>query len=200
MEAAFAAREKSPPTVTRTAQAIVIFEVTQVQPPQTPTFQQIKQQVTQQFRQERVRMLLTTKTRELSDRARAEHDLKRAAKELGATVKTSELVGVNSQVPDLGSMSGAAGQAFELKVGEISGPIDSGRSGAVLMLTERKEPSAAELQQSAERIREELLLRKRNETLAVYFGGLRQQLQREGKIKINEDELKTLTRNTFAGS
>src|SRR5919201_5443450 len=100
-------------------------------------------------------MLLITKTRELSDRARAEHDLKRAAKELGATVKTSELVGVNSQVPDLGSMSGAAGQAFELKVGEISGPIDSGRSGAVLMLTERKEPSAAELQQSAERIREE---------------------------------------------
>ena len=38
--------------------------------------------------------------------------LKAAAKEVGATVKTSELVSPSSQVPDIGSMSGAGAVAF----------------------------------------------------------------------------------------
>src|SRR5262249_50907275 len=123
MEAVFSTPEKSRPSVTRTAQAIVAFEVPEVRPPQTPTFEQIKQEVAQQFRQERARTMMLVRTQQLSDRARAERNLKQAAKEVGATVKTSELVGVNSQVPDLGSMSGPASEAFKLKVGEISGPI-----------------------------------------------------------------------------
>jgi peptidyl-prolyl cis-trans isomerase D len=200
MEAAFSANEKAPPMVTRTPQAIVVSQVIEVKPPQTPTFEQIKQQVAQQLRQERSRTLLIARTQELSDRARAEHNLKRAAKQLGATLKTSELVGPDSQVPDLGNMSGPAKEAFTLKVGEISAPIFTGRDGAVLALVERKEPSSAELQKSEERVREGLLQRKRAETLNIYFSSLKQQLQRDGKIKINEDELKTLTRNVFPGT
>jgi peptidyl-prolyl cis-trans isomerase D len=199
MEAVFATPEKARPSVTRTAQAIVAFEVSEVRPPQTPNYEQVKQDVAQRFRQERARTLLLARTQQLSDRARAEHNLKRAAKELGATLKASELVGVNSQVPDLGSMSGPAGEAFKLKVGEISGPIYDGRDGAVLSVTERKEPSAAELQQGAERVSEQLLQKKRNEMLVVYFGGAKERLQKDGKIKINENELKSLTRSS-AGS
>jgi peptidyl-prolyl cis-trans isomerase D len=195
----FATPEKARPSVTRTAQAIVAFEVPEVRPPQTPTYDQVKQDVAQRFRQERARTLLLARTQQLSDRARAEHNLKQAAKELGATIKVSELVGVNSQVPDLGSMSGPAGEAFKLKVGEISGPIYDGRAGAVLSVTERKEPSAAELQQGAERVSEQLLQKKRNEMLVVYFGGAKERLQKDGKIKINENELKSLTRGS-AGS
>lgn len=200
METVFAAAEKSPPDVTRTAQSLIAYQVAEVKPPQTPTFEEIRQQVAQQFRRDRAQTLLLGRTQQLSDRARAEHNLKQAARELGVTVKSSELVDVNSQVPDLGSMSGPAGDAFKLKVGEISGPIYNGPDGAVLMVTQRKEPTAAELQKSMERVREELLQRKRNEMLGVYFGGLRQQLEKEGKLKVNQDELKILTRNTAAGS
>lgn len=199
MEAVFSTPEKSKPTVTSTAQAIVAFEVPEVRPPQTPTFEQIRNQVAQQFRQERARTLLIAKTQQLSDRARAEHSLKKAAKELGATMKTSELVGVNSQVPDLGSMNGPAGEAFKLRVGDISGPIYDGRDGAVLAVTERKEPSAAELQQASERVREQLLQQKRGEMVAVYVGSVKERLQKEGKIKINENELKSLTRTSAGG-
>jgi peptidyl-prolyl cis-trans isomerase D len=195
MEAAFSAPEKSRPQVTRTAQAVVVFEVPEVRPPQTPTFEQIRPQVAQQFRQERARTLMLARTQQLSDRARAEHNLRKAAKTLGATVKSSELVGVNSQVPDLGSMSGPAGEAFKLKVGEISGPVYDGRDGAVLTVTERKEPSAAELQQTEERVREQLLQRRQNDMLTVFVGGAKDRLQKDGKIKINENELKTLTRS-----
>jgi len=46
--------------------------------------------VEEEFKNERSNILLSQKTAELSDRAKADHDLKKAAKELGATVKTSE--------------------------------------------------------------------------------------------------------------
>ena len=42
---------------------------------------------------------------------------------MGATVKTSELVTINSQVPELGRMADTGAVAFTLKVGDISGPI-----------------------------------------------------------------------------
>lgn len=199
MEAAFSAPEKAKPTVTSTDKAIVAFQVAEVRPPQTPTFEQIKPELAQQFRQERARTLMIAKTQQLSDRARAEHSLKKAAKEVGATLKTSEFVGMNSQVPNLGSMSGPASEAFNLKVGEISGPIFDGRNGAVLTITDRKEPSAAELQQASERVREQLLQQRRGEMVAVYVGSAKERLQKEGKIKINENELKSLTRNSTGG-
>jgi len=200
MEAVFGAREKSPPTVARTGQAIAAFQVIQTKPPETPTFEQVKQQVAQQFRQDRSRTLLLARTQALSDRAHAENNLRRAAKEVGATVKTSELVGVNGQVPDLGSMTGPAAEAFNLKVGGISGPIYNAQDGVVLNVIQRIEPSPAELQQATEKVREELLQRKRGEMVGLYFGDLRQLLQKEGKIKINQDELKILSRNNSAGS
>ena len=73
-----------------------------------PTFDQIKAKVEDQFKTQRAQQMLAQKTQELADRAHAEHDLKKAAKELGATVKTSDLVGPTAQVPDIGSLTGAA--------------------------------------------------------------------------------------------
>ena len=78
--------------------------------------------------------LLSQKTQELADRAKAEHDLKKAAKEAGAAMKTSDFVLPDGQVPDIGSMTGRAAVAFTLKPGEISGPITNGNTGVVLSI------------------------------------------------------------------
>ena len=83
-----------------------------VKPASTPTFEEIRSRVEEEFRNERVAALLTQKTQELADRAKAEHDLKKAAKEAGATIKTSDFVLPDGQVPDIGSMSGGASVAF----------------------------------------------------------------------------------------
>src|SRR5713101_5549979 len=84
-------------------------------PPATPSFEEVRSRVENEFKNERTTTLLSQKTQELSDRAKAEHDLKKAAKELGATVKTSDLVLPDGQVPDIGSMSGDASVAFSMK-------------------------------------------------------------------------------------
>jgi len=92
MDAVFTAAEKSPPQMAATSQGFAVFDLLAVKPQSTPTFDEIRTRVEEEFKNERSNILLSQKTAELSDRAKADHDLKKAAKELGATVKTSEFV------------------------------------------------------------------------------------------------------------
>ncbi len=199
MDAVFGASEKSAPDMVQTTQGYVVYQLLAVKPPATPTFDEIRSKVAEQFTNERATALLSQKTQELSDRAKAAHNLQKAAKELGATVKTSDLVAPEGQVPDIGSMTGPASVAFSMKPGEISGPIVNAATGAVLQIQEKQAPSDAEFAQQKDDIRDSLLQQKQNELFGVFASSLRQQLEKSGKIKVNQEELKGLTRGTSEG-
>ena len=193
VSALFAAKKNDPAGTAQTSQGYAIYQVTDIQPPQTPTFEQIKAQVEQQFKEQRAQALLAQKTQELSDRAHADHDLKKAAKELGATVKTSDLVDANAQVPEIGPMNGAAAVAFGMKPGEISGPLQGGPNGVVLTVLEIQKPSPEEVKQNWDRAKEALLDQKRSTFEGLYVQSLRDRLEKEGKIKINKTEMQRLS-------
>jgi len=185
--ALFSAKKSDPPALAQTPQGYAIYQVTEIEPPRTPAFEQIRAQ--------RAQALLTQKTQELSDRARAEHDLKKAAKELGATVKTSDLVNASAQVPDVGAMSGSANVAFGLAVGEISGPLQgSAGSGIVLAVLEKQEPSPSDVKQAWDRASESLLDQKRQVLEGLYVQSLRDKLEKDGKIKFNKKEMERMSR------
>jgi peptidyl-prolyl cis-trans isomerase D len=193
--ALFSAKKSDPPALVQTPQGYAIYQVTEIEPPRTPAFEQIRAQVEDQFRAQRAQALLTQKTQELSDRARAEHDLKKAAKELGATVKTSDLVNASAQVPDVGAMSGSANVAFGLAVGEISGPLQgSAGSGIVLAVLEKQEPSPSDVKQAWDRASESLLDQKRQVLEGLYVQNLRDKLEKDGKIKFNKKEMERMSR------
>jgi len=194
MDAVFTAAEKSPPDVAPASQGIVVFQLLGIKPAATPTFEEIRSRVEEEFKNERSSILLSQKVQELSDRAKAEHDLKRAARELGATVKTSDLVLPDGQVPDVGSMAGQAAVAFNMKPGEISGPINSGGNGVVLALLENQEPAEADFAAKRDQIRDSLLQGKQQEIFGLFLTSLRDGMEKSGKIKINQDEYKALTR------
>ena len=198
-DAVFGEGEKSPPDMVQTSQGFVVFQLLGVQPPATPTFEQIKQKIVEQFTNERATTLLSQKTQELSDRAKAEHNLAKAAKELGARLKTSDFVAPDGQVPDIGSMTGPASAAFTMKPGDISGPITTGESGAVLQLEDKQAPSSDELAQQKDQIRDGLLQQKEEELFGVFVSNLRTQMEKSGKIKVNQEELKNLTRTSSEG-
>jgi len=196
--ALFGAKKNDPPTLIATPQGYAVYQVIEIQPPQTPTFEQIKARVEEQFKNQRAQNLLGQKTQELSDRARSEHDLTKAAKEAGATLKTSDLVDRNSQAPDLGAMNGAASVAFTLKDGEISGPIQAGPNGAVLRIVEIQAPTDAQMKQDWDKVKQSLVEQKRDEFVGLYIENLRAALEKAGKIKINKKEMERVT--TLAGS
>jgi peptidyl-prolyl cis-trans isomerase D len=192
-EAVFNAAENAPPDQVALPQGFAVFDVTAVKPPSTPTFDEIRGRVESEFKNERATTLLAQKTQELADRAKAEHDLKKAAQELGATLKTSDFVTQDSQVPDIGSMNGAASVAFTMKPGEISGPLSNAGAGAVLSVLDRQQPSNDDFAAKKDEIRDSLLINKESELFSVFISNLRDQMQKSGKIKINQDELKKLT-------
>jgi peptidyl-prolyl cis-trans isomerase D len=193
VNAIFGADEKAPPEEVQVPQGFAIFEMVAVQPPSTPGFDQIRSRVEGEFKNERAASLLSQKTQELSDRAKASHDLKKAAKEVGATVKTSDFVLPDGQVPDVGSMQGQAAVAFTMKPGEISGPIATGSNGIVIAMVEKQQPSPEDYAAKKDETRDTLLQKKQAEIFEVFASNLRDQRQKAGKVKINQDEMKKLT-------
>jgi len=194
MDAVFTTAEKSPAQMAATSQGFAVFELLAVKPQSTPTFEEIRAKVEEEFKNERSNILLSQKTQELSDRAKAGHDLKKAAKELGATMKTSEFVAPDGQVPDIGSMTGQAAVAFNMKPGDISGAVNSGGNGIVMALTEVQAPAEADFTAKRDQIRDSLLQGKEQELFQLFVTNLREQMEKSGKIKINQDEMKALTR------
>jgi peptidyl-prolyl cis-trans isomerase D len=194
MDAVFAATEKSPPDMAPASQGIVVYQLLGIKPASTPTFEEIRSKVEDEFKNERSTTLLAQKIQELSDRAKAEHDLKRAAKELGATVKTSDFVLPDGQVPDVGSMSGQAAVAFNMKPGEISGPINNGPTAVVLAVIENQQPTEADFAEKRDQIRDQLLMGKQQERFGLFVSSLVDEMTKSGKIKRNEEEIKALGR------
>jgi peptidyl-prolyl cis-trans isomerase D len=196
MSSVFAVGDKAPPQVERFGQGYVVFQVTRIDPPKTPAFEEVKDRVTGDFKSERANALLQKKTKELADRAHVEHDLAKAAKEAGAALKTSDLVARTAQVPQLGSMSGPASVAFSMKPGEISGPLSAGANGAVLQLTDRQEPSVSDpaFAQGRDALVEQLTGQKREQALELFMSNLSDRLEKEKKVKINKAEMDRLTK------
>lgn len=193
MDAVFGAQAAAPPDAAQTQQGWVVYQVLAIKPPATPTYEEVRSQVENQFKAERAGQLLAQKVQELSDRAHAVRDLKKAATALGAIIKTSELVKPSDQVPDIGAMSGPASAVFTMKPGDISGPINAGGSGVVLSLLEKQEPSPADFESAKEGLREGLLQRKRNEVMEVFAANLRTRMEKDNTIRINKQEWDRIT-------
>ena len=195
MDAVFNETEKAPPDVVQIPQGYVVFQLLAIKPPSTPTFEEVRAKVESQFKNERASFLLQQKTQELADRAKAGHDLKKAAKELGATVKTSDLVAPDGQVPDIGSMASASA-IFSLKPGEISGPVSAGGNGVVAQLLDKQAPTEQEFNEKKDGIRQSLVEAKQNELFELFVTNLRKVMEQSKRLKVNQEEMKNLTRQS----
>jgi peptidyl-prolyl cis-trans isomerase D len=195
MDAVFKAAEKSPADMVQTPQGYVIYVLQGVKPPSTPSFADIRSRVEEEYKNQQANVMLTTKTQDLSEKAKSSHDLAKAAKEMGAALKTSDLVLPDGQVPDIGSLTGPANVVFSMKPGEISGPITTGTNGVVISLLEKQEPTDQDFAAKKDQIRESLLQEKEQQLFGLFVSNVRQQMEKSGKIKINQQELKNLSRS-----
>ena len=138
------------------------------------------------FREQQLPQLLARKTNELADKAHAENNLAQAAKELGATIKSSDLVGRTAQVPDIGELATAAPDLFDLNIGQISKPINTGHSGVVAKIDDKQEPSAEETAKNFEATREQLLSERREQMFEVFVTALTDRYEKQGGIRMNK--------------
>jgi peptidyl-prolyl cis-trans isomerase D len=182
---AFAAKQGDPPQSAPTGEGYAIFQVTGILPEHAPAFADWKTHVLDDYREEQLPVLLNQKTKDLADKAKAMNDLGKAAKAVGATVKTSDLVSPTGQVPDFGAVGQVAPQLFDLNVGAISGPIDAGRTGVVVKILDKQEPSADEIAKDFDRTREEILDQKRGEAFQIFVSGVMDDYKKHKRIVMN---------------
>jgi peptidyl-prolyl cis-trans isomerase D len=192
-DAVFSAKVNAAPVVIPLPRGVVIVQVTEIKPPATPSFEQVKDRLATELKQQKAQAMLAKKTQELADKAHASHSLRDAAKSVGATVKTSDLVAPDGQVPELGQVSSTAPQVFDMKPGDISQAISLGQKGAVVALLEKQSPTDAEFDAVKDRVKASLLDRKRSEAEEVFVASLRDRLEKEGHIIVDKKKVEALS-------
>jgi peptidyl-prolyl cis-trans isomerase D len=183
---AFKAKQGDAPQSAPTGEGYAIFQVADVVPPHAPTFAEWKTQVLADFRGDLLHAQLVRKTKEFADEARAmNNDLAKAAKAVGATIQTSDLVDPTGQVPGIGEVGRIAPQLFEMNVGQISDPIFAEQSGVVVKILDRQEPTADEIAQNMDQTRDQLLEQRRKEAFGVFMSGVWNDYKKHNLIRLN---------------
>jgi len=182
---AFEVKQGDAPQSAPTGEGYAIFQVTGIQPAHAPAFADWKDHILDDYRNDMLPGLLSAKTQQLADKAKSENDLAKAAKEMGATVKTSDLVSPDGQVPDLGQVQQVAPQLLDLTVGAISGPIDAERNGVVAKILQKQEPTPDEITKNFDQTRDQMVEERRSEAFNVFLGGIMADYKKHKRIQLN---------------
>jgi peptidyl-prolyl cis-trans isomerase D len=185
LSTAFTVKKGAAPQASSTGEGFAIFQVVDVQPAHAPSFADYKSHIADDYRDQQLPQLLARKINELADKAHAGNDLAKAAKDEGATIKSSDLVARDAQVPEVGALATTAPQLFDLGVGQISAAINTGNSGVVAKIIDKQEPSADDIAKNFDQAREGLLDQRREEAFAVFVSNLQQKYEKEGRIRMN---------------
>jgi peptidyl-prolyl cis-trans isomerase D len=183
---AFAAKKDGPPVVASTGEGYAVLQVADVHSAHAPSFAEYKSHLLEDFRDQQLPQLLAAKTNALAAEAKQSGNLAAAAKAVGGTVKSSDLVGRDGQVPDLGQIGQIAPQIFELNQGQVSNVINTGRNGVVVKITGKQEPAAADIAKSLLQAREQMIAQRREEMFAVYVSSITQQYEKAGRVRMNK--------------
>lgn len=191
LTAAFSAAKGAAPETASTGEGYAIFQVDDVKAAHAPDFADYKSHILDDYRTEKAPELLNAELIKLSDRAKALGDLHKAAAEMKLQVKTSDLVGRDAQVADIGALTGPASVVFTMPKGAISGPINEGVNGAVLQLTDKQEPTSEDIAKNFDATREKLLDQQRQEAFSVFVDSMMNRYEKAGAITYSHKKADT---------
>ena len=185
---AFSVVKGADPASVSTGDGFAVFQVTDIKTAHAPVFADYKPHILDDYREQQVPLVLNTQLNKLDDRAKVLNDLKKAAAEMNIPVKTSEMVGRDAQVPEIGSMNGPGSAAFSLNKGAISGPINLGRAGVVLSVLDKQEPTTEDIAKNFDQTREQLLNDQREEIFRVYVGNVTKKYEESGAVRYSKKQ------------
>ena len=167
---------------------LLIVQPVQIVPEHTPKLDEVRAQVEEDYRAEEAKKLARQKAGEFASQVK-NGDFKKVAQKDGLTVKESKEFTRTENLENL--ISGTElGPAFTLAPGQTSDALSVGTDYIVFKVVSQTPPDQASFAQQQEQIREQLLNQKRSLAFEIYRQNLKQELQRSGKLKINDSALK----------
>jgi peptidyl-prolyl cis-trans isomerase D len=146
----------------RFAGGYVVFRVDEVIEAHDPEFEEVEAKV----RADLIRQLAEERAgemaQELGARLQAGEGFTVLAAEIGAPIRSTELIPRNGVVPELGRQSALILAAFEHGDGETGGPVKVDQGHALLRVTQHVQPDWGQFGSEREELRNELLNQRRS--------------------------------------
>jgi peptidyl-prolyl cis-trans isomerase D len=171
---------------------VVVAVVTQVTPSHPASLEEAQARIRQTLESQKLQQLVTKRTNELVAKAQAmNNDIEKAAKSLGLEVKSPDAFSRQGAVEGLGQAA-YVGQAFDKPDGAIFGPLPVPDGQVVGKVVSRLPADMSQFEAQRAGLRDELKGKKARERAELFEAGLREQLIKEGKVKIYQDVVNRL--------
>jgi peptidyl-prolyl cis-trans isomerase D len=179
----------------QTPQGFAIITPKDIQPAHQGTLAEVHDRVLADYQQEKSLELAQSKAQELATLAKGGEAFDKAAQSLNLTVKTSEPVSRTGSIPDVGT-----GQmieaAYSMPVGQVSDAKQVAGNWLVYRVSAHEPVNEGELSAQSDQIKQQLLQSKQGAAFDAFRTALEDRLKKEGKLVINADAMKRITRST----
>ncbi len=129
----------------------------------TRTLADVRQQIIDQLSFERAQAQAADLSQKLEKEISKPADLDRVAKAQGLTVQESGFFARDEPILGLGPSPEAASRAFEMKAGEVAGPVRTSRGFAFETLVAKQDPYVPKIDEVKDRVRDEVIKQKARE-------------------------------------
>src|ERR1700757_821125 len=131
----------------------------------------------------------------VAKRTAAGEPFDKVAKSLGIDLKTPEAFARTGSIPDLGS-GHQLETAFGMPVGQVSAPTQLGSAWVVYKIIAHQPVLPEDLAKQKDQIEQQLLQAKQGAAFDAFRTALEDRLKKEGKLTINNEALKRLSKTS----
>ena len=177
---------------------LAIPKLIEVQMPKPGDFAQFRSQIEKDYIDAKATELMQAAAKKLSDTARTQGSLEKAAKEMGLSTKVSKPFNI-SGTPDaeIGANTPFNRVAFDLPQGGVSSPVPLSENAAVLQVKSRSAFDETAFQQGKAELKAKLLKSSQEIYFQDYVRRMYEELEKAGKIRINTKSLDEVARRTY---
>ena len=171
------------PLSSTTQDSVRIVVLTEINRPRIGEYEEVKDDVREQFIDGEARALAAERAFEIAAKAREGNaSLRRVASRYGLKTEISPFFKIIEPVKNLGPASFLGRTPFESEPGPLIGPVPVEEAFAVYRVVEQQEADLTLFEDEKEGIRETLLQLKRNDAFNIYKDALVERYEGEGKV------------------
>ena len=137
-----------------------IIRLVDKKPAKVSTLAEVRQQILDRLAYETARAQAADLAETISKDVSKPSDLDKAGSAHGLTPQESGFFARDESIPGIGSSPEAVSRAFEMQVGDVSGPLQSARGFAFEALMALQPPSMPKLDEVKDRVRDEVIKQK----------------------------------------
>jgi peptidyl-prolyl cis-trans isomerase D len=176
----------------RTDRGYVVLTVKDIQPAHPGSLAEVRDRVLGDYRHEKAVDLAKARAEDLVKRAKAGENFTSAAKALGFEIKTSEPFPRTGSIPDVGGAKQFSA-AFALPIGQVGDAVSLGANWVVYRVAQHDPVSQDDFAKQKSAVEAQALQAKRQAAYELFRTSLETRLRQEGKLHVNQDNMKRLT-------